>query len=264
MTSGKEDDDVSVTVTDTDTEVEGIIMTNNNNNNKSDEEAQIIEHAVRSLPSHAAAIDLLSSGVCVRCILRLFGVSGRVYSCSLLSSSYLYSVLEKSYSSHDSDTWRPSLQAESPYYCSVCLGILQFCHTDGKVKDQVSEFTLSIAEMVKKEGHEIESFCFEISVPPIISANENAIWLCMKNKYGSELWCQEEKLLAEHVSLKDALKMSVTDSLETLLAGKYALGSFHICLTYTQTKASSWLLGCQDRNQDFKRRKTGMFACLTF
>lgn len=38
----------------------------------------------------------------------------------------------------------------------------------------------------------------------------------MKKKYGSEGWFQE-KFLAEHISVKDALKLSITSSLETLL-----------------------------------------------
>lgn len=38
----------------------------------------------------------------------------------------------------------------------------------------------------------------------------------MKKKYGSEGWFQE-KFLAEHFSVKDALKLSITSSLETLL-----------------------------------------------
>ncbi|KAF5196770.1 Pseudouridine synthase family protein, partial [Thalictrum thalictroides] len=227
-----------------------------------------IAEAKECLPPSQVVIDLLSIGVCVRCIFRLFGVRGQAsYSCSLLSSSFLYSVIEqqsnvvedgvaeqKDLNSYD------SVQIKLESFCSICLGILQFSYSEGTdvfvKKDQVSEFAAAIAQTVKNEAYEINSFALEISVPAIVVANEHAIRLYMKRKYGSELWFQD-KPQNGHISLTEALKFSITNSLESLLGAKYEASSFHIHLTYTHTTVSLGITDSQKSDQDHKRRKTG-------
>ncbi|XP_043714338.1 tRNA pseudouridine synthase Pus10 isoform X2 [Telopea speciosissima] len=240
-------------------------------NNK--EAAQSIGEAIPSLPPHVVK-DLLSIGVCVRCIFRFFGVRGCAYSClSLLPSDLHHSSVEESKDSHDCSVGFCFKASENlncvlafqesedePVFCSICLGILQFAYSKEKEmlvkKDSASEFAVSIAELVKQEGHQIESFSLEVSVPPIILANERAIWLYMKTKYGSESWFQE-KLLTEHTSVKDALKLSIMDSLGSFLAINNGVSSLRIRLTYTHAKASLNLQNILERDQGCKRRKTG-------
>lgn len=66
-------------------------------------------------------------------------------------------------------------------YCSICLGILQFAHQDQELmklltnRVPVDDFTLTIAELVKKEDYHIDGFSIEVSIPPVIVANEHAI-----------------------------------------------------------------------------------------
>ncbi|PON93993.1 hypothetical protein TorRG33x02_103830 [Trema orientale] len=104
--------------------------------------------------------------------------------------------------------------------CSLCLGILQFAYRNdnGFVvrKDSATDFSASIVERVKQDGHQIDGFSLEVSIPPVIQENEHSIWFYMKKKYGSEPWFQR-KSLSECVSVKDALKTSITKPLETLL-----------------------------------------------
>ncbi|KAL5706280.1 tRNA pseudouridine(55) synthase [Ranunculus cassubicifolius] len=213
------------------------------------EDSAAIAASIKYLPPIQPIQDLLSKQVCVRCILRLFGVRGTIYSYSSLSPSSLCSAIEKSNSTVENDS----------NSCSICLGILQFCSTSqgeeiSVKKNQVCDFTESIAKIVKREGFQISDFAIEISVPQIILDNQTATWLYMRMKYGSEPWFQEQL----HVSVKDALKLSITKSLETFLDAKYGASSFHIHLKYTENKT---LLGNSDsleRNQDHKRRKTGI------
>ncbi|KAL5706279.1 tRNA pseudouridine(55) synthase [Ranunculus cassubicifolius] len=172
------------------------------------EDSAAIAASIKYLPPIQPIQDLLSKQVCVRCILRLFGVRGTIYSYSSLSPSSLCSAIEKSNSTVENDS----------NSCSICLGILQFCSTSqgeeiSVKKNQVCDFTESIAKIVKREGFQISDFAIEISVPQIILDNQTATWLYMRMKYGSEPWFQEQL----HVSVKDALKLSITKSLETFL-----------------------------------------------
>ncbi|GFY95819.1 pseudouridine synthase family protein [Actinidia rufa] len=59
-----------------------------------EDEAKLVHDAVRALPSHAVK-ELLSRGVCIWCIFRLIGVTECIYSCTLLSTSALFTALEK-------------------------------------------------------------------------------------------------------------------------------------------------------------------------
>ncbi|GLT31327.1 hypothetical protein SLA2020_060700 [Shorea laevis] len=78
-------------------------------------------------------------------------------------------------------------------------------------KESANDMTELIAEIVKQEGHRIDSFCLDVSVPQAILENESAILSDMKRKYGSELWFRAKSL--------SELKFAVVTPLESLLVG---------------------------------------------
>ncbi|KAI4317004.1 hypothetical protein L6164_024918 [Bauhinia variegata] len=221
------------------------------------------------LPSDAVK-ELLSLGICVRCILRLFGVQGHIYSCLSLSTSMLISILgqptdlgkdmvdsdfrkcEISFSSKES---RPEATL-----CRLCLGILQFRFNDDRAmlveKNSSHDLAVLIADTVKQEGHQIDSFSLEVSIPPDILENDCSVWSYVKIKYGDEPWFQE-KLHLGSISVKDALKLSLVNSLESLLNCKTSVSSFRIRLTYNQTTTSKKADKFSVDKGSCKRRKTG-------
>ncbi|KAJ6920992.1 hypothetical protein NC651_014539 [Populus alba x Populus x berolinensis] len=200
-----------------------------------DDEIRHLNDAVRSLPSHAVK-DLLSAGVCIRCIFRLFGIRDHAYFRSSLSPSVLCNILGEGDSS-SSESMESELE---PEVCRICLGILQFTYRDEKEmlvkRKNGDELAASIAELIGQEGHQIDGFSLEVSTPPIIFENEQAVRLYMKKKYGSELWFQER--LSECISTKDALKFAIVNPLEIILDVKSGPSSVRIRLTYTETKQS--------------------------
>ncbi|KAK8916078.1 hypothetical protein KSP39_PZI022697 [Platanthera zijinensis] len=239
-----------------------------------EEAASIFSRAAPSLPPPHVTLYLLSSGVCVRCIFRLFGIRGDVYSCPLLTGSRLHCFLnvqsdcrggtsenelssfgltQCSYTSEESDV--------DQNYCTICLGILQFPHElypEGRISEERSSidiFVGKISEFIKKENYQLDGFFLEVSIPPVIVANERSIWLDMKKKYNGEAWLKD-KVLSEQISLKDALKLSITASLEKKLCVKSGANSFHIRLTYTHLEASLSLRNALQEAHSSKRRRT--------
>ncbi|XP_022769301.1 putative tRNA pseudouridine synthase Pus10 isoform X2 [Durio zibethinus] len=212
-----------------------------------DAEMQLLNDAVRSLP-YPVVRDLLSIGVCSRCVLRLFGTEEHIYCRSSFSQSMLRSILE------EIACFKSEVEFQ---FCTVCLGILQFCYCDDKEmvvkKESANDMALSIAELVKQEGHQIDGFSLEVSLLPLILENESSLLSHMKKKYESEPWFQE-RLLSKCVSVKDVLKFAITKPLETLLDAKSSASSFRIRLTYTHKRASK---SSVERNWECKRRKTG-------
>ncbi|XVF35880.1 hypothetical protein REPUB_Repub19eG0009400 [Reevesia pubescens] len=212
-----------------------------------DAEIRLLEDAVRSLPFHIVK-DLLSIGVCSRCVLRLLGTEEHIYCHSSFSQSMLRSILE------EITCFKSEIEFQ---FCSVCLGILQFSFCDDKEtlvkKECANDMALTIAELVKQEGHQIDGFSLEVSLPSLILENEFSLLSYMKRKYESEPWFQE-KLISKCVSVKDVLKFAMTKPLETLLDAKSSASSFHIRLTYSHRRASK---NSVERNQECKRRKTG-------
>ncbi|KAG8632262.1 hypothetical protein MANES_18G007801v8 [Manihot esculenta] len=235
------------------------------------EDMQLVKEAVRSLPSPAVK-DLMSIGVCMRCIFRLLGVHGHVYSWSFPSSTEMRAMLgeptcpeehivvsslkggedKKNSSSYE------DLEVE-PETCSICLGILQFIYYDAKglmvKKGTAISLALSISEQIKKEGHQLDSFSLEVSIPTVIQENEHIVHLYMKRKYRSELWFEER--FSKCISTKEVLKFAMTNSLEKLLDVKSGPSSCRIRLTYAQTKPSSTVPSSVERGEGCKRRKTG-------
>lgn len=57
---------------------------------------------------------------------------------------------------------------------------MQFTYCDDKdlmvKKESGSDLAVSIADIVKKEGHQVDSFSLEVSIPPVILANERSVW----------------------------------------------------------------------------------------
>ncbi|KAE8674778.1 putative tRNA pseudouridine synthase Pus10-like isoform X2 [Hibiscus syriacus] len=207
---------------------------------------QLLKDAVQSLPHHVVK-DLLSVGVCSRCVLRILGSEDRIYCHPLLPQSILRSILEEV----------AGFKSEGNFQlCSVCLGILQLSYCDDKetmVKmESPNDMASTIAELVKTEGHQIDGFSLEVSVPQLILENESSLLSGMKKINESELWFQE-RMLSKCVSVKDVLKFAITKPLETLLDVKStSAGCFRIRLTYTHKRASD---NSVERNQGFKRRR---------
>ncbi|XP_058225538.1 uncharacterized protein LOC131334515 isoform X1 [Rhododendron vialii] len=237
------------------------------------DESELVSDAVRSLPPHAVK-DLLSIGVCIRCIFRLFGASEIVHSCAMLLTSALSATVEKlmglerqmEHKDHGSKENPCSQQSSEgsevePKLCKICLGILQFVYRDNRemlVKRACPyDFAVFITELVKQKRHQIDNFSLEVSIPSSVVENEQAVWLYMKRKYDSELWFQE-KFRADRLSAKDFLKLSITNPLETLLDTKYNLTSpLRIRLTYTHSEVAIKVQKHVEKKEGNKRIKTG-------
>ncbi|KAJ7957934.1 Pseudouridine synthase family protein [Quillaja saponaria] len=233
------------------------------------DDSRNVEDVVRGLPSHAVK-ELLSLGVCVRCIFRLFGIQGPIYGHSLLSPSILSSILGELTVSEEDNVGNVLQKCENATgltfeelqrkVCCLCLGILQFTFYDDREvlvkKDSPKNLASLIGDMVKQEGHQIDSFSLEVSMPPDILENDQSIWLHMKTKYVSEPWFQE-KLCSKCTTAKDALKYSIINSLENLLDSICSVSSFRIRLTYSHSKASEETEKISYRTEASKRRKTG-------
>lgn len=235
-----------------------------------EEERNIIRKAVlQILPPSDVLLDLVACGVCSRCIFRLFNAEECVYGCSLLTSSMLHSVLEDltagcitTNGSHSSLV--SNISSDSSYmeraHCSICLGILQFSYYSGTQMNRsfkgacLEEFIIAISEEVKREGHEIDGISLEISLPPVILSNERSFWLYLKEKYGSQEWYKKISHL-DSMSVKDALKLTMSRSLQTSLAVGVGSNSFCIRLTYTHPDASAKLQNLLAKDMDFRKRK---------
>lgn len=221
-----------------------------------DNHAPAVHDGLRGVPSQVVK-DMASIGVCGRCIFRLFGMRENFDSCSTQSSSILSSALGDNEDSSKMPTSEGSEVEAVP--CTLCLGILQFTYCDDKgMVSQKSEYDMAveISELVKREGHQIDSFSLEVSVPPIVLENEHSFWFYMKSKYGSEPWFQEMSL-SQSISAKDALKFYLTNPLETLLDCKSGVSAFRIRLTYTHSKASKMVQSVAVGKQGCKRINTG-------
>ncbi|KAF3970298.1 hypothetical protein CMV_005996 [Castanea mollissima] len=223
-----------------------------------DDDVGALHDVVKGLPSHAVK-DLLSVGVCTRCILRLFGIRGNIYSISVISPSILNSVIGEQ--RHDEEISSNSKESEfEEVLCALCLGILQFTYCDDKEipvkKGNANDMAVAISELVKREGYQIDSFSLEVSVPPIILENEHSVRLYMKRKYGTETWFQAGPF-SQSISAKDALKFSLAKPLETMLDCKSGISNFRIRLTFSH-KASKVVQSVAVSKQGCKRIKTGI------
>jgi tRNA pseudouridine synthase 10 len=119
------------------------------------------------------------SQVCVRCILRFFGAYSSACSCASLTPSVLHTFLEE----RDDSVKREhcTCLSTNDTYCSICLGILlPACHQGEGTEmphgaSYIGNISSMISEVVQREGYQIDEFSLEISLPPVIAANERAI-----------------------------------------------------------------------------------------
>ncbi|KAL9264493.1 hypothetical protein AKJ16_DCAP06026 [Drosera capensis] len=235
------------------------------------EETHLLDEVLRFVPISAAK-DLISDGVCFRCILRLFGKYGRScslsphVSCTVPSSVGAGASSDSSMENGGLDANRGSssqISGESlnePDICCICCGILQFrylkCDKELVKLNSAGEFASSIFQIIKEEGHQPDGFSLEVSIPPFAQESENRARLSVEKKYGSDSWCQEN-LRSEVVSIKDALKFSIKSGLETMLGAQCSSSSFRINLTFTCSEGTTNYGKSMDKDQTSKRRKTG-------
>ncbi|KAL2895551.1 putative tRNA pseudouridine synthase Pus10 [Bienertia sinuspersici] len=221
-----------------------------------DEELRLLDDVVRSLPP-VPLNDLLSRRLCPQCILRIFGKYGPIYTHYSQISTILSEVV-----GHQPNSDDPLLKGSTNEdgICSVCYGILQFIYVDEKQalvnKGCAFDVAASICELARDEGHQVDCFSLEVSIPPIILENDDTVRLYMKEKYSSEDWFQE-MLQSEAISVKDALKLSITNPLETLLGVKSGSSAFRVRLTYTSSERPMKIDNGKEINQASKKRKTG-------
>ncbi|KAL6652231.1 hypothetical protein ACP70R_011156 [Stipagrostis hirtigluma subsp. patula] len=216
--------------------------------------------AASSLPPLHAVHHLLSVGVCVRCILRLFGAYSSACSCASLTASVLHSFLEE----HDDSIKGGLCQCLSTdnAYCSVCLGVLlPACHQDEGTETphgifhHIDSISSMISQVVRSERYQVDEFSLEISLPPVITANERAVRLYMQKKYGNENWFKDKTFFQQTTSVKEALRLMIISSLEQEMNAKHGNNSFRIRLTYTHGDASQKLQSLLP-NDNGRKRKT--------
>ncbi|OIT39489.1 PREDICTED: putative tRNA pseudouridine synthase Pus10 isoform X2 [Nicotiana attenuata] len=236
-----------------------------------EQKLRLLREAVNELPVNAVK-DLWSIGACVRCVFRLFGLHELMCSHPSLSISKWCDILEDVMRKEDVDTAdQPQKDGElsnkqlhqeplkETNFCTICLGILQFLYNDDNgtllKKDSANDFALVIAELLKQQHHQIDSFSLEVSVPSALAETDQAVRLYMKNRYHHELWFQE-KAECQFISTKDILKSLVINPLQRLLGVKSSQSSFRVRLTYSHSDALT-RDGVQERAGGNKRRKTG-------
>lgn len=130
--------------------------------------------------------------VCVRCILRLFGIREPVKGFTSLSPSIFSDSVEaqpskdggvdsfihgESNDKNDGETNKG--RHPEPAICSTCLGILQMCKLNDTgipvKKNNVNLLANMIVDAVKEEGHEIDSFSIEVSAPPVVLESDSSL-----------------------------------------------------------------------------------------
>ncbi|OAY63753.1 putative tRNA pseudouridine synthase Pus10 [Ananas comosus] len=222
----------------------------------------LLNGAAPSLPPPHVVHDLLSAGVCVQCIFRIFGVSGCAHLCSSITTSMLHTFLEEQSTDPNGSArngWCSCASTDlekDETYCSICLGVLQLaCFQDQETRvipkeaRSIDAFISILAETVKQESFQIDGFSLEVSLPPVIAANERAIWLYMKRKYESEEWFKDK--FSGQMSIKEALRVLLSTPLENHMNVKSGVHSFRVRLTYTHSEA---LRKLQDRLPNNRRR----------
>lgn len=112
--------------------------------------------------------------------MRLFGISEHLYYISSLSPALLSSVFGDL---TDSDKQRCTNSKDpkvDSVLCSLCLGILQTIYSDDQElvvkKESANDLAISIAELIKKEGYQIDGFSLQVSIPTVILENESSVW----------------------------------------------------------------------------------------
>ncbi|CAN6276593.1 unnamed protein product [Urochloa humidicola] len=220
------------------------------------EARSILERAVESsFPPLHAVHHLLSVGACVRCILRLLGSYSSACSCASLTASVLHLFLEERDDSIKGGSC--SCLSADDSYCCICLGVLlpTWHRDEGLEAPHIDNISSMISQVVQKEGYRVDEFSLEISLPPVIAANERAVRLYMKQKFGNENWFKDKMFPQQIMSVKEALRLLIVPSLEKQMNAKHGNSSFRIRLTYTHDDASQKLHSLLP-NDNGRKRKT--------
>lgn len=111
--------------------------------------------------------------MCERCIFRLVSAEPFDSDLSSVSASTLRSWLEEASAA-------AAAASSEARVCIVCLGVLQFVFSvDAKQtlarSECGSDYAARVTELVKREGHEFDSFGLEVSVPSTVVENERAV-----------------------------------------------------------------------------------------
>lgn len=222
-----------------------------------------------TLPS-AVVVDLLSIGVCTRCVLRFLNVRSIDFAGSIPSPDLLLAELNSSSSSTSKKTngnektstaemeCEPTTAIEltnkisegmkNP--CIVCLGALHMYIGDGS-KHQIEQ-------VARKEGYVFDDFCLEASVPAITVVRDRSLWLYLKKKYPKESMFAPQFETNSIVSLKEAIKWSVIAPLESMLAAKFNSNALvRIALLYKHSTSLTELNFINHSGGDAKRRRRG-------
>ncbi|KAL1561123.1 tRNA pseudouridine(55) synthase [Salvia divinorum] len=225
-----------------------------------------LRRAVLSLPPQVLK-DLLSNGVCARCILKQFGLHEHICSRPSVTTPLLSAILREVEEHGDAGAANGGVgeskgvidvEKESQEVCRVCLGILQLLYIDDNgisvKKSHACDFAAAVADPVKQGGYQIDSFCLQVSLPSVVLDNEQAVWSYIKEKYSFETWLTE-KFPSSCITVEDFLKLSITNPLEKLLDVKCNENSFRVQLTYTLSDALSEKEPISESNDCYKRRK---------
>ncbi|KAH9321326.1 hypothetical protein KI387_015965, partial [Taxus chinensis] len=231
-----------------------------------------MDSRAKTLPA-SVVYDLLSIGVCPRCIFRTFSVNGDVCSFYLPSNTSLYSLLKPLITPTELPKFEDDIgsmevkdvcastreKQDRNETCIVCLGILQMTFLDQKKETTTCQENVAvlISEKVQYEGYQFDSFCLEVSIPPVALIRDRALWLYIKQNYGSENWFKNISAM-DRLSVKEALKLSLIKPLEDLLGKNSGVNSpFRVALIYKHTGVLQELEVDDLRENSGKRRKTG-------
>lgn len=212
-----------------------------------------MESSLRSLlPTLPSAVitELVSLGVCTRCVLRFLNVRSVNFAGNIPSPSLLVSQLEAGVTEGDScvPSADCSQEGDAKEPCVVCCGVL---HT--LVGEEAQK---QIEEASRKDGYVFVSFCLEVSVPAIALVRERALWYHLKRKFPEEAKFKSEFETNNIVSLKEAIKWSLITPLEARLAAKFdASALFRIALLYNHSSSLEELQFVSHTGGDAKRRR---------
>ncbi|KAG0598809.1 hypothetical protein M758_12G102100 [Ceratodon purpureus] len=231
--------------------------------------AEAIQHLLPSLPS-AVVADLLSIGVCTRCVFRFLNVRSVDFAGSIPSPSALLAELKPVKSNGSVDTSTADVECDPTAAaiekaatrvagnmkepCVVCLGALHLLVDDGANLKQIED-------VVAKDGYVFDKFCLEVSVPAVSVVRERSLWFYLKEKYPKETMFSAQYESSSIVSLKEAIKWSLITPLESKLAAKFdANALLRIALLYKHSTSLTDLNFIHHSSGDAKRRRYGYEA----
>eukprot|EP00899_Mesostigma_viride_P020989 jgi/Mesvir1/28892/Mv17985-RA.3 len=106
--------------------------------------------------------------------------------------------------------------------CVACLGILQ--GVDGEPLQR-------LASAVRAHGHELQSFCLEACVPPLLLARQQSVWLYLQGRHGRVMG-KRGAAKGNIVEIKDAFKRAAAQGLARELGVPYDKDA-HVCVSFT-------------------------------